>query len=57
MSIFTKPEYKEVSMPFILDTYSMWEEDQNAGTFGIEAYGDVDGSKKYFMNSYMLKNL
>lgn len=55
MSIFTKPEYKEVSMPFILDTYSMWEEDQNAGTFGIEAYGDVDGSKKYFMNCYMLK--
>lgn len=55
MSIFTKPEYKNVAMPFILDTYTMWEEDQKAGTFGIEAYGVVDGSKKYFMNCYMLK--
>lgn len=57
MSIFTKPTYKKVSLPFIHDCYSEeYEEYIEAGLLDIEAYGVIDGVQKYFYASYSLKS-
>jgi hypothetical protein len=57
MSIFSKPTYKEISLPFIHDCYSMeYEEYLKAGFIDIEAYGIIDGEQKYLYASHCLKN-
>ena len=56
MSIFSKSEYKEIELPFILDVYSNWEQDYEAGIINIEAYGDIDGEYKYCYSSFILKD-
>ena len=56
MGLFSKPEYKEVYMPFIVDDFTMPEIDNEAGIINLEAYGYIDGIMKYFYTSYILKN-
>jgi hypothetical protein len=57
MSIFSKPTYKEVSLPFIHDCYAKeYEEYLEAGLLDIEAYGVIDGVQKYFYASFSLKS-
>ncbi len=49
---FTKPEYKEIILPF---TYDNNPEDLNAGLVSIEAYGNILGETKYCYASYVVK--
>ncbi|MBQ8296172.1 MAG: hypothetical protein IJX77_00135 [Ruminococcus sp.] len=57
MSFFSKPTYKEVSLPFIHDCYSEeYAEYLEAGCIDIEAYGIIDGEQKYLYSSHFLKN-
>ena len=57
MSIFSKPTYKEVSLPFIHDCYGEeYAEYLEAGCIDIEAYGIIDGEQKYLYASHFLKN-
>ncbi len=57
MSIFSKPTYKEVSLPFIHDCYAKeYEEYLEAGLLDVEAYGVIDGVQKYFSASFILKS-
>ncbi len=57
MSIFSKPTYKEVSLPFIHDCYAEeYAEYLEAGCIDIEAYGIIDGERKYLYASHFLKN-
>ena len=56
MSIFSKPTYKEVSLPFIHDCYAEeYAEYLEAGLVDIEACGVIDGKQKYFYASFSLK--
>ena len=55
MGLFSKPEYKEVYMPFIVDDFTIPEIDNEAGIINLEAYGYIDGIMKYFYTSYILK--
>ena len=51
--LFSKPEYKEIMMPFKFDDSS---DDFACGGISIEAFGDVFGEKKYCYASYTLKD-
>lgn len=51
MSIFSKPEYKEVFLPFI---YDINEDDLDSGCLSIEAYGSILGEHKYCFASYVV---
>ena len=58
MSIFSKPTYKEVSLPFIHDCYEdCYKENLEAGCIDIEAYGIIDGEQKYLYSSHFLKDI
>lgn len=48
---FTKPEYREITLPFIYESNS---EDLYAGMISIEAYGNISGEKKYCYASYLV---
>lgn len=48
---FTKPEYKEIDLPFI---YENNPEDIEAGMVTIEAYGNIFGETKYCYVSYFV---
>ncbi len=57
MSIFSKPTYKEVSLPFIHDCYAAeYAEYLQAGFIDLEAYGIIDGKMQYLYASHSLKN-
>ena len=51
--LFSKPEYKEIELPFIFVDDPA---DSEAGGISIEAYGHIFGQKKYCLASYELKN-
>ena len=56
MCIFGKKEYKEVHLPFMLDTYWLaLEERTESGVFDLEANGYIDGEQKYLFASFVLK--
>ena len=57
MSIFSKAIYKDIKLPFFTDVYSNWKQDSESGVINIEAYGCVDGEKKYLYTSYILKDV
>ena len=42
-------------LPFIVDVYSGWEQDEKAGILNIEAFGNIDGESKYCYSTYTLK--
>ena len=50
---FSKPEYREIMMPFRFDDS---QEDFECGGISIEAFGDVFGEQKYCYASYILKD-
>lgn len=54
MFLFEKPEYRETEMQFILDDVTD-SEDEERCLIDIEAYGDIDGERKYFYSSFELK--
>ncbi|MGN0654785.1 MAG: hypothetical protein ACI4KD_07700 [Oscillospiraceae bacterium] len=56
MGLFSKPEYVEVEMDFVYDTYTQPEEVDN-GFISIEAYGNILDTYKYVTSSYSLKDM
>ncbi|MBS6397692.1 MAG: hypothetical protein KH452_11180 [Clostridiales bacterium] len=54
MRLFSGMQYEELTLPFILDTYSMAEEDRKAGIISIELYGTVMGEMRYGYASFVL---
>ena len=52
MSLFAKPEYKEMILPF---TCVLMPEDYDACLVGIEAYGNVLGEMKYCYLCYWIR--
>lgn len=53
MGLFGKVVYKKVELPFC---YIKEEVDYDAGAISIEAFGEIDGEKKYLYMSFVLTN-
>lgn len=56
MSLFSKSEYKNIQIPFILDEYTDLDSKYEKCLIDIEAYGVVDGEEKFFYSSFSLKD-
>lgn len=54
MKIIKIREDKELALPFILDIYTMSEEDREAGIISIEVYGNILGEMKYCYTGFVL---
>lgn len=53
MGLFEKAVYKKVELPFC---YIEEEADYEMYTFSIEAFGEIDGEKKYLYMSFVSTN-
>lgn len=56
MGFFSKAEYEELKVPFILDIYTNPDEERKLGSISIEARATVLGEVKYIYACFCLKD-
>ena len=56
MGLFSKSGIKEMQLPYIVDDFTEPELDDAAASISIEAYGIIDGEKKYLYNTFWIAN-
>lgn len=56
MGFFSKAEYEELKVPFILDIYTNPDEERKLGSISIEVWATVLGEVKYIYACFCLKD-